>query len=222
MVAALAMQLLFLSPPVAVAKNDSGYTYFQKLTGDDTDSDKLRWDNLYRKNKGYVFGKEPAPFLVDALPVLPLGRALDLAMGEGRNAVYLAKKGFEVVGVDISEVAIRKAQRLSRDSHVHIKTVVADLNKYQIPPMSYDVIIVFYYLQRSLHEQIVRALKPGGVLVYQTYTLDQVKHDPAENRDYLLGKGELKTLFKDLEVVKYEETDDGNEAVASLIARKRK
>lgn len=200
----------------------SGYAYFQALTGDDSDSDKSRWDSLYSKHKGYVFGKEPAGFLAENLERLPVGRALDIAMGEGRNAVYLAKKGFEVVGVDISDVAVRKAKRLARENNVRIHTVTQDLNKYKIEPESYDVIMVFYYLQRSLTPEIIKGLKKGGVVVFETNTVDHLKYDKTFNREYLLEKGELKAMFKDLEILKYRETDTGESAVASLVARKRR
>src|SRR5690606_6728780 len=83
-------------------------SYLHLLTGDDDDSDRLKWDRLYRR-KGYVFGKDPAPSLLEHYTRLPVGRVLDIAMGEGRNAVFLAKKGFDVVGVDISPEAVRKA-----------------------------------------------------------------------------------------------------------------
>ncbi|MEW6058494.1 MAG: methyltransferase domain-containing protein [Bdellovibrionota bacterium] len=199
-----------------------GYSYFQSLTGDASNSTKSRWDNLYRKHKGYVFGKEPAAFLVENMSSLPkFGKALDIAMGEGRNAVFLAKKGFEVDGVEISEVAIRKARQLANENKVRIHAINADLNKYQIAPQAYNLIIVFYYLQRSLAPQIVKGLKPGGILVFETNTIDHLKYDRTYNREYLLQKDELKTLFKELEVLKYEERDDGVGVVASLIARKR-
>lgn len=206
--------------PLALAKPKSGYTYFQQLTGDDADSDKSRWDSVYSKSKGYLYGKEPALFLVENLSLLPVGRALDLAMGEGRNAVYLAQKGFEVVGVDISDVAVRKARRLARENNVRIKTVVSDLNRYPIAPESYDVIVVFYYLQRSLVPAIVRGLKPGGVLIFEAETVDSLKHDRHRDKSQLLEKGELRVLFKDLTEVKYAETDGAKKAVASLVAKK--
>ncbi len=210
-------------PPVALAgKSESGFTYYQKLTGDDSDSDKSKWDMLYSKNKGYVFGKEPASSLVENLGMLPIGRALDLAMGEGRNAVFMAKKGFEVVGVDISEVAIRKARRLAKENKVHFKAVVADLTKYQIVPESFDVIMVFYYLQRSLNPAILRGLKPGGVLIFENNTKAQLKYDKAASPEYLLGNDELKTMFKGLETLKYESVDDGKAAYALFIGRKPK
>lgn len=199
----------------------SGYTYFQSLTGDDSDSDKSRWDTAYGKSKGYVFGREPVAFLAENLNLLPVGRVLDIAMGEGRNAVFLAKKGFDVLGVDISEVAVRKAKRLAQEHGVHLRTVTVDLNTYQIPPESYDVILMFYYVQSSLTAQIVRGLKPGGVLVYENYTTDQIKHDKLANPALMLKKGEARTLFlKDLTEVKYLEHDDGKQATVSFIGRK--
>lgn len=206
----------------ALARSDNGYTYYQRLTGDDSDSDKSRWNTLYGKKRGYLYGKEPAAFLVENLSLLPVGLALDLAMGEGRNSVYLAKKGFDVTGVDISEVAVRKARRLAKENNTRFKAVVADLTNYKIPPESFDVIIVFYYVQRSLTPQIVRGLKKGGILVFEAYNKDQVKYDKAENADFLLERGELKTMFKGLETVKYRQVDSGSEVYESLIARKPK
>ncbi len=197
-----------------------GLNYFQKLTGDDADTDKARWDKLYSKNKGYVFGKDPAAFLVESLPLLPVGRALDIAMGEGRNAVYLAKKGFHVVGVDISEIAIRKAKRLATENGTRIRTVIADLSKYQIQPESYEVIMDFYYLNRSLVPQIKKGLKRGGVVIFEGNTVAHMKYDKTQNRAWLLEAGELRELFKDLEIIKYRELDDGKQVVASLVARK--
>lgn len=206
----------------ALARNTGGYTYFQKLTGDDSDTDKSRWDSLYRRNKGYVYGREPAPFLVEALPSLPVGRALDLAMGEGRNSVYLAKKGFDVTGVDISEVAVRKARRLAKENNARIRAVVADLNKYQIAPESYDVILMFYYLDRTLAPAIVKGLKPGGVLVFENRATAHLKYEKGINKEYLIGPTEAKSLFRGLEIVKSRELDDGKEATTAFVARKPK
>ncbi|MBI2604620.1 MAG: methyltransferase domain-containing protein [Deltaproteobacteria bacterium] len=208
------------APGAPAAKPGTGLNYFQKLTGDDADTDKARWDKIYSKHKGYVFGKDPASFLVESLPLFPVGRALDIAMGEGRNAVYLAKKGFVVEGVDISEVAVRKAKRLAQDNGVRIRTVIADLNKYQIQPESYEVIMVFYFLSRPLIPQIKKGLKKGGIVVFENNTVDELKYDKTQNRAYLLERGELREMFKDLEILKYREIDNGKHVVASLVARK--
>lgn len=198
-----------------------GSNAYQIVTGDDSEDDRRRWDKLYN-TRNYVFGKEPASFLRDHIDRLPVGRALDIAMGEGRNAVYLAKKGFQVDGVDISEVALQKARRLARENQVSINTINADLNTYAIRPDSYLVIVNIDYLQRSLIAQIKRGLKKGGLVVYENYTVEQLKNAQGQQmrRDYLLEKGELRQLFKDFEILVYRETNDGKDARASLIARK--
>jgi tellurite methyltransferase len=203
-----------------------GLNAYQMVTGDDQEGDRSQWDALFSSTKDYVFGKEPAAFVRDHLHQLPQGRVLDVAMGEGRNAVFLAKKGYRVEGVDYSEVAIRKAKRLARENGVTITTVNADLNHYTIKPDHYDVIMVIQYLQRSLFPQIRRGLKKKGVLIFENYTVDQAKNAAAKAqripKDYLLEKGELRKAFEDLglEIVYYKETNNGKEAVASLIARK--
>ena len=143
-------------------------------------------------------------------------------MGEGRNAVFLAMKGFEVDGVDLSEVALKKARRLARENKVSITTIEADLNTYTIKPESYDVILNIDYLQRSLIPQIKRGLKHGGVVVYENYTVKQLENTggKALQRNFLVDEGELPKLFKDFKVIVYRETNDGKDARASLIAQK--
>ncbi len=175
------------SPPLN-AKESTRLNYYQKLTGDDSDNDKARWDKLYSKHQGYVFGKEPVQYLVDQLPKLPKGRALDLAMGEGRNAVYMAKKGFNVEGVDISEVAIRKAKRLAQENGVRIRTIAKNINKYQIEEDSYDVILDFYFLNRNMIEGMKKGLKKGGVIILENYTVEHLKYDKTQEKEYLLNR----------------------------------
>lgn len=198
-----------------------GLNVYQMVTGDDTEEDRDRWDTIFRTDK-YVYGKEPAAFVRDNVNLMPIGRALDIAMSEGRNGVFLAKKGFSVDGVDYSEVAIQKAKRLARENHVSINTINADLNHYVIKPDTYTVILNIDYLQRSLIAQIKRGLKRHGVVVFENETVEQLKNPGGQNipRDYLLGKGELRELFKDFEILVYRETNDGKEAKASLVARK--
>ncbi len=210
----------------ATTKDDSRKsrtTRLMHITGDsEFADDRSAWDKTYNR-KDYVFGKEPAAFLAKHVDKLPKGRALDIAMGEGRHAVYLAKKGFQVEGVDISDVGIRKAQKLAAENGVKIKTVNADLNKYKIQPNAYSVILNFYYLQRSLFPQIVAGLKKGGVLVFENNTLEHLKNPAGKDfeKEYLLEAGELKKAFAELEILHYSEANDGKSAVASLIARKK-
>lgn len=198
-------------------------TRLMALTGDeDYGDERTAWDKTYAR-KDYVFGKDPAEFLVKNVEVLPKGRALDIATGEGRNAVYLAKKGFLVEGVDISVVGLRKAKKLAAENRVQIQTVNADLHTYKIKPGQYTVIMNFYYLQRSLFPQIKAGLKKGGILIFETYTVDQQKNPGGKSweKEYLLEPGELKRAFADLEILEYSEKNDGKQAIASLIARKK-
>jgi len=165
---------------------------------------------------------EPAEFLVENVNLLPKGRVLDIAMGSGRNAVYLAGLGWDVDGIDISETAIQEALSLAQQRGVTIKAHVGDLEKaYQISIDTYDVIICFYYLQRSLISQIKEGLKEGGVVVYETFIVDQVKFGKPHNPDFLLKYNELLEMFCDFRCLRYREgIMDNRKAIASLLAEK--
>ncbi|MGQ3685754.1 MAG: class I SAM-dependent methyltransferase [Candidatus Loosdrechtia sp.] len=198
------------------------YTLVLNTTVLAKEQDRLFWNERYNVET-YVYQKEPADFLREHVDILPKGKALDIAMGEGRNAVFLAKNGFEVEGCDISEVAISKAYKLAEENGVTIHAFTADLETYKLPENTYDVIICFYYLQRDLIPQIKNALKPGGVVVYETYTLENLEHGfgGPKNREYLLGQNELLRFFIDFQVIFYREIIINNKkVVASIIARK--
>ena len=181
--------------------------------------DKTRWDRKYQ-NDTYLFGKGPIPFLRDHLSLLPKGKVLDVAMGEGRNGVFLATQGFEVKGIDISINGLKKAQALAAEQNVRITTEVADLETYHIPPNAYDVILCTYYLQRDLFLQIQAALKSGGMAVIETYTIDHLKYRPRFKKQFLLQTNELLDLLKGLKVLRYQVVDDGQAAYASILAQK--
>lgn len=205
------------------ASAKSKTTRLMQLTGDsDYGDERTAWDKTYLR-KDYLFGKDPSDFLVKNVEQLPLGPALDIATGEGRNAVYLAKKGFQVEGVDISVVGLRKAQKLAAENGVKLQTVNADLNKYKIRTNYYSVILNFLYLQRNLFPQIKAGLKKGGVVVFETHTTDQLKNSGSATwqREYLLEPGELKKAFSEFEILHYSESNDGKNALAHLIAKKR-
>ncbi|QOJ05177.1 MAG: class I SAM-dependent methyltransferase [Planctomycetia bacterium] len=184
--------------------------------------DKVLWEKRY-ETEAYILGKEPVEFLKEHIGLLPRGKALDLAMGEGRNAVFLAKHGFEVDGCDISEHAVKKARKLAAENHATIHAFIADLETYQLPKDTYDVIACFYYLQRDLVPQMKAALKPGGMIIYETYTTENRERGfkgPKEE-EYLLQPNELLRLFEDLKIVYYRELVlDNKKAIASLIAKK--
>ena len=220
---------ILVNPIHSFAEDENGETRksraarFVAITGDEEMANfKEAWDKTYARTD-YVFGKLPAEFLAKHVDILPKGIALDIATGEGRNAVFLAKKGFSVEGVDISSEGIKKAQKLAAENGVKIRTVNADLNRYKIRPNYYSVILNINYLQRSLFSEIKNGLKKGGIVVFETFTLEQLKNKPKDvwEKEYLLEPGELKKAFSDLEIIHYSETNDGKNAVASLIARKK-
>ena len=165
---------------------------------------------------------EPAEFLVENIRLLPKGKALDVAMGAGRNAIYLAKMGFEVEGVDISPEAVNDASVLARQLGVTIKAQIIDLEAdYRIEKGVYDVITCFNYLQRSLIPQIKEGLRKGGMVVYETFIIDQAQFGKPKNPDYLLKHNELLDIFRDFRCLRYREgIVDGRKAIASIVAEK--
>ena len=164
----------------------------------------------------------PARFLVDNIDLLPKGRVLDVAMGSGRNAVYLAKMGFEVEGVDISAKAVSNALESARRSGVDIRAGVADLEgNYHIEKGLYDIIICFNYLHRPLIQQMKDGLRIGGIVVYETFIIDQAGFGKPKNPDHLFKHNELLDLFRDFRCLRYREgVLESRKAVAGIIAEK--
>jgi len=184
-----------------------------------TVDDRDRWNARYAAGShGRATG--PLPFLEQHLHLLKKGRALDLAMGAGRNAVYLAANGFRVTGVDISEEALRRARALARERGVEIEMFAADLECYAPPAESYDLVVCAYYLQRSLFPRIRQALRPGGVAVVETYSVDHLRHHPDFPRRYVLEPGELLGALGPMRILRYQDVDEGGAAYASVLARK--
>ena len=164
----------------------------------------------------------PSEFLVENLHLLPKGKVLDVAMGGGRNAVYLASKGFQVEGVDNSLEAVNKALKLAEEKKVEITTHFVDLESdLFIKEETYDVIICFNFLQRSLIPYIKKGLRPGGMIVYETYIVDQAQFGRPANPDYLLKHNELLDFFRDYRCLRYHEgIIETGRAVAGIITRK--
>jgi tellurite methyltransferase len=174
------------------------------------------------RRKDYVYDPDPSAFLVENIDLLPRGRALDIAMGEGRNTIYLAEHGWEAEGVDLSPDAVKTALRLARERGLKIKAEVGDLEKdYHIFPEYYDLIICFNYLQRSLIPQIKVGVKKGGFVLYETYLIDQQSFGHPHNPAFLLQHNELLNMFREWRVLRYREgLVEDQKAVASLIAEK--
>lgn len=197
-----------------------------------SDETARAWDERYRTEKAEGEGspvwakREPSEFLVENAGLLPAGgRALDVAMGTGRNALYLATLGFEVLGVEVSPAACEQAVEAARAVGLRIEAVCADLESWDVPVAAFDVVINFNYLQRDLCPRLAAALRPGGVLVFQTFTTEQRQYGWGPSTDdFLLLPAELRGLFPELETLAYQERTEGSErgpkAVAGLVARR--
>ncbi len=169
--------------------------------------------------------KNPVKFLRDYVDYLPKkGKTLDIAMGEGRNAIYLAEKGNAVDGVEISSESISAAISNAKRRGVKVNIYKSDLeqNGFHADEESYNAIICFYYLQRSLFPHIKRWLKKGGIFMCQTFTVDNLKYQTRpRNPNHVLKENELLMSFVDFRVHFYRECVlDGETAVASIIAEK--
>lgn len=210
---------VFFHQTIAFLCLTTAFALFIASIGEAAPKDKERWDHKYGTEE-YIFGKAPIVFLQEHLHLLPKGKTLDIAMGEGRNGVFLATKGFEVTGIDISEKGLNKAQALAKAQGVTIETKVVDLETYQLPAKTYDVIICTYYLQRDLFPQIIQALKPGGMVIVETYTLDHLKYHSRFPKQFLLTPNELLHHFTDLSILRYQTPDDGQTAYASILSQK--
>lgn len=215
---------LFLALPVFGSRDPISGSRFQQLSGVKVSQDsKTQWDQRYSR-PAFIFGKSPAQFLAENYQYIPFeGTVLDMGMGEGRNAVFLAQKGYKVTGVDLSSVAVKKSYLLAQEFGVKIKGVVASLKDYKIPPASYDAIICFYWVDRSMVEKIKNWLKPGGVLIYEGYTLKERERDPAKKNDSpenFLKEQELLKLFPGMRVLKYEEPLHEKEFRSSIVLKK--
>src|SRR6185436_5872269 len=145
----------------------------------------------------------PSCFLVEHFDLLSKGLALDLAMGEGRNAIYLASRGYDVDGVDVDPNAVARARASARRLGTPIRAVVGNVEDgtYILPIETYDLIVVFRYLHRPLFQDIRGGLKPGGTVVYQPFTTEQSRFGRPNQPAYLLQPGELRTVFSDWEIL---------------------
>lgn len=137
------------------------------------------WNRRYAESE-FAYGTEPNDFLVRVVDRIPPGRVLCLAEGQGRNAVFLAEKGFEVTAVDASDVGLERARQLASARSVHIETRVADLADFDLGKAAWDGIVsIFAHLppnvRRDVHRRVVAGLRPGGVFVLEAYTPAQLE-----------------------------------------------
>ncbi len=185
------------------------------------DADK--WDARYRDTGEMA----PARVLVENVHLLPpRGQALDLACGLGANALVLAMHGLETLAWDSSAVAIERLRSLARARGVRVHAAVRDVLRQPPEPRDFDVIVVSHFLDRSLTAHLIAALRPLGLLYYQTFTRSRVGDSGPRNPAYLLKDGELLTMFAPLQPLVYREegrvgnTRSGFRGQAMLVACK--
>jgi SAM-dependent methyltransferase len=200
-------------------------------------TEAAKWDERYQR-PGYWAGAEPEAILREVVPLLPVrGRALELAMGEGRNAVWLAQQGWRVTGVDQAAPGLDKAEALARERGVNTWRASAtnpltaprqagvvlfqrDLEETALRPGTFDLVVVVRFMLRSLMPRIAAAVGPRAFLLYETYTTEQLRFEGGpRNREYLLEPGELRETFRSLDVLFYRETNAGK-GMATLLARR--
>ena len=162
-----------------------------------------RWNARYRARAA---PPAPAAWLLEHQSLLPpTGLAFDVAMSLGANAGWLIERGWRAAGADISEVAVRRA----KGRWPALLAFVADLERFVLPEQTFDLILDFYYLDRGLWPQFRRALRPGGLLIMETFV-----HAAGMNPAFLLEPGELRAAVAGWEVLAYREGE-----VASVVAR---
>jgi tellurite methyltransferase len=180
---------------------------------------------------------EPSIILRELLPLLPDGPALDIACGRGRNTLFLAGKGRSVAAVDWSAAALEILEEHARAGRIPvmrrswanhavlaaksgIETACADLSCQELGSEEFALVLCIHYLERPLFRRIAKALRPGGALLYETYTREQLAFAGGpRNPEYLLSPGELHGAFPELKTVFYRELRSG-QGTATLLARK--
>lgn len=188
-------------------------------------NERERWNERYRSDD-FSPSDAPSPLLAEFVESLPSGRALDVATGAGRNALFLAERGYRVDAVDVSEEALAVARERAADRSIdgEIDWIRADVDEYSLSKGGYDVVVVNYYHTLDRLPAIKEALAPGGVLVYEHYLRSSAPTDRGPSGDrYRFRSNDLLRACLDLTVLHYEETvrtdDGGSAAVVTLIAR---
>lgn len=194
------------------------------------------WDQRFRES-GYAYGTEPNDFLRASVAKLPPGDALCLAEGGGRNAVHLALKGHRVTAQDLSPVGLEKAQELAQDQGVNLTCVRGDLREFKPEPESVDLVVAIWMhlepeLRALVHQRAVRALRPGGHLILEAYTPEQLRHGTGgpPNPELLITAQQLQNELQGLTWLELQETErrieegplhQGQSAVVQAFGQKR-
>ena len=187
------------------------------------ESDRIKWNTRYESEDSFL-GERPSPFLTREIEkikaLVPGSKALDIACGEGRNSVFLARHGFSVTGLDISDKGLEKGKNRAQAMGLNVEFRRVDLDDYTIQG-TFDLILNFNFLLRELIPSEVAALNPGGVLLFDTIMASELllqNHKPS----YLLQSGEMSRLFGAFEgeILFSEESMSGDMPTARVLFRK--
>jgi len=196
----------------------------EEHSDDQSKDQRARWDLKYEQ--GLPSLTEPDPFFISAYerfvtPSLPKpGAALDLAGGLGRHALWLASRGWQVTVVEISDVAIGKLSQAALERNVNLDLFAGDAAEYKLEPAHFDLIVLFYHLDRSLFARIFSALNPGGLLICKM----SLRWDSGESSKTAstnpLQRNELPSLIPELDVLHHQERPVRDRGVVEFVGRK--
>ena len=172
----------------------------------DADAMRIVWDERYSE-AGQLWGLEPNRFLVEVAEDLPRGSVLDLGCGQGRNSVWLASRGFEVTGLDLSPVAVEQGARFAKDVGVDVEFAAADITTWRPEGRTWDVVLLSYIHlpeagRMKVHATAVESLAPGGRVIVIAHHLDNLEHGVGgpPYPELLLTEDLLREDFADLEI----------------------
>ena len=182
------------------------------------------WNVRWQEKEGHPF--DPDPWLVKIREMLPAGRALDIAGGRGRNALFLAERGMSVLAIDVSEEALEQLGSEASRRGLRIETLRADLEgEPWLPEETFDLVIDFFFLYRPLLPLLREAVKPGGMAVVRTFSSAGSFPGGPGNPDFVLRPGELLEIFEGWEILLHEEGLEPSRkggSLAGIVARRPK
>ncbi|MDQ7857930.1 MAG: methyltransferase domain-containing protein [Armatimonadota bacterium] len=186
-------------------------------------AERLKWEARYQAGDRAHDGP-PSALLVRWLSYLPRGRALDVATGLGRNALFLARAGYRVDAIDIAPTCLAEAARRARRRGLHVRWIEADLDHYRLPRACYDVVVNAFFLKRGLFPALRAAVRPGGVVIFETHLVSDATPSRVRTPAHRLRSGELARRFRGWEVLEYAEgvfTEGGQRvALGRIVARR--
>ncbi|MBL6990910.1 MAG: class I SAM-dependent methyltransferase [Bacteriovoracaceae bacterium] len=206
------------------SREEFGADRYAMLSGIRESKDILKFGEKKFDSDVYIYGKAPTKFLSNSYLFIPSrSKILNVAMGEGRDAVFLARNGYRVVGIDANPSYVKKAKFLAREFGVRFESIATStVESFAAESASFDAIICINYIDRNINNKLDRWLRPGGILIIESFTDNQRgrKEFHGYNESYLLKPGELLTMFPGYKVLKFEEPLHLNKFTSGVILKK--